>query len=444
MRQYIVFPIVFGLGLLFAGFMPSRVGTLGADMWEPSSQILSTTEINHFGHQPAPASMLDSLNSVSSGSLKPTVTPTLQNDSQELGRPTQLRVDGDFLKRESRKPFMSLPKEANCDPRAHILVINSHGQTGQQGRDHINREFTKAGLAGLFHFWPAESASSNGEAAEIERGHELQALSHRRIYETLLYMKWACATIFEDNVRLVDDFLPRLTSITDSIPPFDVIFWGGSVEKVGKKPELTYGQPGGQGPCWFAYTVSLQGALLLLQATPATLAKGNDTSYQNLRKIRPHINKSPHLMAGSYWTVVPTMAFKGWFHPAGGTAGGSWLFFSEKSRDGVVHGVPPARPQTETDRDPRADLRLLSASLHDHDADSFALRSLSLLIKLKRCEIAKGHLKQAEWEEIWEPECTIEIEDGFHLPQSILSRVYQPCHGPPWPGRLKNDRSFLW
>ena len=105
MRQYIIFPIVFGFGLLFAGFMPSRVGTLGADTWEPSSQILSTTEINHFGHEPAPASMLDSLNSVGSGSLKPTVTPTLQSDGQELGRPTQLRVDGDFLKRESRKPL---------------------------------------------------------------------------------------------------------------------------------------------------------------------------------------------------------------------------------------------------------------------------------------------------------------------------------------------------
>ena len=39
-------------------------------------------------------------------------------------------------------------------------------------------------------------------------------------------------------------------------------------------------------------------------------------------------------------------------------------------------------------RDPGAALRLLSASLHD--ADSFAFRSLSLLIKLKRCEIAKG------------------------------------------------------
>ena len=323
MRQYIVFPIVFGFGLLFAAFMPSGVGTPGADTWDPSSQILST-EINHSG--PAPASMLDSLKSVSFGSLKPTVTsvtsvtsvtPTFQSDGQELGRPTQLRVDGDFLKRESRKPFMSLPKEADCDPRAHILVINSHGQAGQQGRDHINQEFSKAGLAGLFHFWPAESASSNDEAADIERGHELQALSHRRIYETLLYMKWACATIFEDNVRLVDDFLPRLTSITvtDSIPPFDVIFWGGSVEKeVGKKPELTYGQPGGQGPCWFAYTVSLQGALLLLQATPTTqttLAKGNATLYQNLRKLRPHVKTSPHQMAGSYWHVVPIMAFNG-------------------------------------------------------------------------------------------------------------------------------------
>lgn len=304
MRQYFLFPVVFGFGLVFSGLidalMPSWVG-----WWESgkdSKDIHSTRPTRS-----------------SNDSLSPERSETISRE----GEVTQLRVDGDFLKRESRKPFVKLPKEADCDPRSHVLVINSEGPGGQQRRDYVNREFAKAGLAGRFSFWPAESEESLAEEREgSKEGNHLllQAKRHRKIYETLLRMKWACATIFEDNVRLVDDFFARLTSITvtESIPPFDVIFWGCnlSVDKAidGQKQELAFGQPG---PCLFAYTVSLQGAFLLLQASMAIKAEGEEMNWtaadQNVRLIRPRIRSSSAFggMVGSFWHVVPMMAFQG-------------------------------------------------------------------------------------------------------------------------------------
>lgn len=306
MRQYFTLPLVFGFGLLVGGFMPFHLRSMSIQENETLpgklDPVSETRQLPKSGiPEKSPATEL---------SRSPVPTPPVS----QL-RPTQLRIDGDFLKREKRRPFMSLPKEADCDPRAHILVINHEGEAGQKGRDHINQEFRKAGLSGYFHFWPAESSATQSRAGEINgrlEHHEFtQALSHRKIYETMLYMKWACATIFEDNVRLVDDFLTRLTSITvtDSIPPFDLIFWGScntTVEKEvphTKKPELTYGQPD---PCLIAYTVSLQGALFLLQAAPHS-GEANGTAW----KVRPHIDKSWKSMPGSYWHVVPSMAFQG-------------------------------------------------------------------------------------------------------------------------------------
>lgn len=300
MRQYFLFPVVFGFGLLFAGLidalMPSWVGWWDGKGSEDMQHSRPTRPSN------------DSL------------TPSpLGSETSGDGEVTQLRVDGDFLKRECRKPFVKLPKEADCDPRSHVLVVtddshvNSEGR-GQQGRDHVNREFAKAGLAGRFSFWPSEESPSERDRSKEGNHLLLQAKRHRKIYETLLRMKWACATIFEDNVRLVDDFFARLTSITvtESIPPFDVIFWGcNSVDKAidsidGQKQELAFGQPG---PCLFAYTVSLQGAFLLLQAM-AMEGEAMNWTDENVRLIRPHI-RSGGSMAGSFWHVVPMMAFQG-------------------------------------------------------------------------------------------------------------------------------------
>ena len=98
------------------------------------------------------------------------------------------------------------------------------------------------------------------------------ALSHRRIYETMLAEQWACATIFEDDVTLAENFTARIEATIDSIPPFDVILWGfcpgGSKPRHGPKdqssvPILRYGWPGS---CVHAYTVSLSGALVMTQA----------------------------------------------------------------------------------------------------------------------------------------------------------------------------------
>ncbi len=303
MRQYFTLPLVFGFGLLVGGFMPFHLHSMSLQDEKLPGKLDPVSE------RQLPSVKKSGIPEKTHIATKPSQNPVPATASQL--RPTQLRIDGDFLKREKRRPFMSLPKEADCDPRAHILVINQEGEAGQKGRDHINQEFRKAGLSGYFHFWPAESSGTGEVNGRLENHEFTQALSHRKIYETMLYMKWACATIFEDNVRLVDDFLTRLTSITvtESIPPFDLILWGScntTVEKEvphTKKPELTYGQPD---PCLVAYTVSLQGAFFLLQAAPHS-GEANGTAW----KVRPHIDKSWKSMPGSYWHVVPIMAFQG-------------------------------------------------------------------------------------------------------------------------------------
>ncbi|CAL1148079.1 unnamed protein product [Cladocopium goreaui] len=89
----------------------------------------------------------------------------------------------------------------------HLLVINLEGEGGQARRDHIYREFEKVGLEGRFRFWPAINFKNSTRLAKETNRKECPcdskvgcALSHREIYEMMLYEKWACATIFEDDV----------------------------------------------------------------------------------------------------------------------------------------------------------------------------------------------------------------------------------------------------
>ncbi|CAK9022718.1 unnamed protein product [Durusdinium trenchii] len=326
MRHYFVLFLVLGFGIFVGSFLPqivsatqlrARLSRLDHDEHHEQKFLIAKT-----------SQSTSTLPSENSGEMSKDGTEGSKGKQEKLAglvrqggdlvdRPTQLFVDGDFLKRDRRKPFMELPPEAECDPLAHVNVLISEGSEGQQGRDRTTREIEKAGFKASVRFWPSQKPEFNqGLSKEL-----VQALGHRKIYETILLEKWACATIFEDNVTLADDFVSRVTAITvtESIPPFDVILWGWCPgkessnlgDKSGKPqlPQLTYGQPG---PCLFAYTVSLQGALLLSQANTPIKFKADEALNGAVwdPTVRPRVDKSRNRLGGSYWHVVPMMAFQ--------------------------------------------------------------------------------------------------------------------------------------
>eukprot|EP00434_Breviolum_minutum_P000676 symbB.v1.2.000592.t1/scaffold26.1/size418576/7 len=153
-------------------------------------------------------------------------------------------------------------------------------QRGERRREHMKRELAKADLSGFF-FWSAVDAKTD-ERLSRETGRLCpcdarlaNSMSHREIYETMLQLE-------------------------NCMEP-DVILWGHcprgikprQFEKdVGMRPlTLSYGHPGS---CLHAYTVSLQGAFTLAQATspvkvPADGAMDGRKHWEAW--VRPHINK---------------------------------------------------------------------------------------------------------------------------------------------------------
>ena len=207
------------------------------------------------------------------------------------------------------------------------LVVNLEGPGGEARRNHILREFAKKGLRNRFKFWPAVNFGKD-EGLAIETNQKQCpcdpkvgcGLSHRRIYETMLAEQWACATIFEDDVTLAENFTTRIEAAMDSIPPFDVILWGfcpgGYKPRHGPKdqssvPILRYGWPGS---CVHAYTVSLSGALVLTQAnTPVRVPPDGamDGMHWFKDKTRLHIDRSGGIITGSYWFATPQLSWQG-------------------------------------------------------------------------------------------------------------------------------------
>ena len=239
--------------------------------------------------------------------------------------PVEVHEDGQFLKREG-EGILQLPTVLKCNPLEHILIINLEGQRGERRREHMKRELAKADLSGFF-FWSAVDAKTD-ERLSRETGRLCpcdarlaNSMSHREIYETMLYERWPCATIFEDDIHLAPNFSLRVLETVGSIPPFDVILWGHcprgikprQFEKdVGMRPlTLSYGHPGS---CLHAYTVSLQGAFTLAQATspvkvPADGAMDGRKHWEAW--VRPHINKEKGQVTGSYWYATPMVAVQG-------------------------------------------------------------------------------------------------------------------------------------
>jgi len=235
--------------------------------------------------------------------------------------------DVEFAQPVDHEVELDVPPVHRCNPFDHVLVVNLEGPGGEARRNHILREFGKKGLRGRFKFWPAVNFGTD-EGLAAETGKKKCpcdpkvgcGLSHRRIYETMLAEQWACATIFEDDVTLADNFTTRIESAIDSIPPFDVILWGfcpgGYKPRHGPKdqssvPILRYGWPGS---CVHAYTVSLSGALVLTQAnTPAVVPPDGamDGMHWYKDKTRLHVDRSGGVITGSYWFATPQLSWQG-------------------------------------------------------------------------------------------------------------------------------------
>eukprot|EP00434_Breviolum_minutum_P021127 symbB.v1.2.018640.t1/scaffold1496.1/size115469/4 len=295
MKQLLFFAMAFGVGVFVGNMLQPKTAAMAPGMASMAVPELSKAE-------------------------------QCQDQCKELKRPTQLRLEGDFLKRDGEEVIMELPSTVKCDPLEHLLVINVEGEGGQARRDHIYREFEKGGLKGRFNFWPAVNFKNSTRLAK-EMGRKKCpctstvgcGLSHREIYEMMLYEKWACATIFEDDVGLATNFSERVAATTDSLPPFDVILWGfcpgGTKPRHESKdltsiPKVKYGWPGS---CVHAYTVSLQGAYLLTSAnTPVRYPPDGAMDGRHWHKdLRPYIDKTPGKFTGSYWYVLPMMAYQG-------------------------------------------------------------------------------------------------------------------------------------
>mmetsp|Transcript_58105 Transcript_58105/g.136216 ORF Transcript_58105/g.136216 Transcript_58105/m.136216 type:complete len:337 (+) Transcript_58105:50-1060(+) len=241
----------------------------------------------------------------------------------------QTAPDGvEFLQPVGHEIQLDIPQVHKCNPLDRMLVINLEGPGGLARRRHIIREFNRSGLGGRFKFWPAVNFGEDEDLAK-ELGKKKCpcdakkgcGLSHRRIYETMLAEKWACATIFEDDVTLADNFAKRLQALvdSDSIPPFDTLQLGycpgGSKMRHPPRDQtsvrLRYGWPGS---CVHAYVVSLQGALMLTQAnTPVAVPPDGamDGMHWHKDRTRLRVDRSSGVITGSYWFVEPQMSWQG-------------------------------------------------------------------------------------------------------------------------------------
>lgn len=226
--------------------------------------------------------------------------------------PSQGQVDS-----KGRLPFL-------CDPFEHMFIINLVGDAGKARREHAMKELTKAGLVGKVQFFPAVDAKT-----DVELGKETNqvcpcnsqfalALSHRRIYEKILEERWPCATIFEDDFSLADNFFERFRKATVDLPPFDTLQLGHCLSgaKPGPPgdqksiPKIKYGWPGA---CLHATVVSMQGAYLLKAAnTPVHVpADGAMAREHQPAGLRGQLDSAPGTLQGSYWYTDPQLSWQG-------------------------------------------------------------------------------------------------------------------------------------
>eukprot|EP00434_Breviolum_minutum_P006022 symbB.v1.2.005308.t1/scaffold283.1/size308953/9 len=329
MRYILVSLLSFGVGLLAANIFNSKSigsGSNSVRNLDAPKSLASSLRMATTAKQPGERMAVKLVEEPAELAVKLAEQPIQESaKNQEQKRPSQLRVEGDFLKRDGQEVIMDLPKVLKCDPLEHLLIINLEGEGGQARRDHIYQEFERGGLKGRFNFWPAVNFKTD-ERLATELGRRSCpcnaqvgcGMSHRRIYEMMLYEEWPCATIFEDDVGLATNFSERVAAVADSIPPFDVILWGycpGGMKPRHESedysiPKVKFGWPGA---CVHAYTVSLSGAYALTRGnTPIhTPPDGAMDGFHHWDKsLRRYLDRSSGKLTGSYYYVQPMLAFQ--------------------------------------------------------------------------------------------------------------------------------------
>lgn len=238
---------------------------------------------------------------------------------------------GSFLER-ARHVSLQVPKPFHCDPFDHVLAINLEDARGQGRREHMMREFEKAGIK-KYNFFPAVDYKKDSQLKrELElipglcqnpgRCHNTLgcAMSHRRVYEKIVAEKWPCAMVFEDDAGLSNNFSGRLAEMASGgMPPFDIIFTGwchGTKESKmtpakdqTSVPELLNGWPG---MCIHAYIVSIYGALMMSQAnTPIAITPDAVIFLGKHQKNRTRTHIDPRaVLKGSIWFTSTLMAWQ--------------------------------------------------------------------------------------------------------------------------------------
>ena len=150
--------------------------------------------------------------------------------------------------------------------------------------------------------------------------HLANTLTHRQIMEHVVQKRLPCATIYEDDFALVNNFKERLRKATRNLPPFDEIHLGycpgGAKPQSPPKdqstaPIIKYGWPG---PCAHAYIISLQGAWFVStnQRPVRNPADGvwDPRAMKGYPNDRSTLDHKHGALPGSYWYLHPMLSWQ--------------------------------------------------------------------------------------------------------------------------------------
>jgi len=259
--------------------------------------------------------------------------PTLGAETVRKNK-TQEWLPENFLQPvDEEEVATKVPAPFYCDPFEHVLVINLEDDRGIGRRKHMMQQFKKAGIK-KYNFFPAvdfkedlqlkrELKRIRGLCQNPARCHHTLgcAMSHRRVYEKILYENWPCAMVFEDDAALSENFSQRIVEMTSGgLPPFDITLMGwcaGSKESKKKPatdqssvPQMKNGWPG---MCIHAYIISIYGALMMAQGnTPIDITPDAvlDGVHHHMNRTRTHLSRKQGSLQGSYWFTKPLLSWQ--------------------------------------------------------------------------------------------------------------------------------------
>eukprot|EP00930_Biecheleria_cincta_P059395 TRINITY_DN4513_c0_g1_i1.p1 TRINITY_DN4513_c0_g1~~TRINITY_DN4513_c0_g1_i1.p1 ORF type:complete len:717 (+),score=109.10 TRINITY_DN4513_c0_g1_i1:79-2229(+) len=226
----------------------------------------------------------------------------------------------------SSLPFLCRPLE-----RPHF-IINVPGDAGRKRREHATWQMKKAGIDNVV-FWPAADSSDTSKTSPcvkerskyggngcVGNPHLANTLTHRQIMEHIVREQLPCATIYEDDFALADNFKERFDRATRNLPPFDEIQLGycpgggkpqGPPKDQHSMPIIKYGWPG---PCAHAYIISLQGAWYF-STNHRPVRKPADgiwdpRAMKGFPNDRSTLDQKPGALPGAYWYLHPMLSWQ--------------------------------------------------------------------------------------------------------------------------------------